>query len=857
MTHSCFSSPQSAVLHFPVSPTLESQHPEHTTSVITGCATTPISSSSPSAPPAPPDSDSSPPINTLSNTAFSSSQSTQSSSPSSPSQINFDSSPKFITSSHSNPISMSTNQAVTRPNNPPLHENVSPNSLPYSISCPTGLQFPYDHMFPDSSDSQSSLSPDAPSHGLPSASHALNRTPNVYINGLPPNFPEQELFALARPFGDVKSVRSFTRHVSEKPTGYGFVLFSDIDSAERCIEGLRKYRNLHPSFSKQLHRIPGTVYAEQSPSLIEHDEDSFKARMEKLKDESSTNLYIEGLPLSVDEESLTTLVYPYAIKSSRFFKTKLSEPPRIIAFVRLESRTAAENTIERLHGRMVRGLNDPGCRISVRFADSAEQRELRRSERMSKSGDQSPARLTIAQAALINLRGQELQTHVRKRELNHVRDTPIIDQPRGEISQSSAHHSYPNLNIASVSAGSIPASTSLPGHFGYPYGSSPSARYQDLPSNHSTDDILLSLQQHLNLTDAYPGMMLDEENDYRAVQRAHLQPLTNATQHSANMQPPVQPPRNQVQARNGFTPAEELILQTHARLREQQLQTQQQLVYPRDSTVDRRVAFGRLEPGSKLNANAQVFHAEQIAAYSFLSRAPDGATRTRFALPPISEDDFHALEQHQIESMSHYEHLGTRYHEEQHFHDAGNVMITKPRSRAIEIVAPPQYLDTKPSLQSHHRSQLSSRPHPSLQQPAQARDRPATLLRSPLASGSSQHTYQHIDSRSNSLSSTNTSNTNDKPDTGPKSYLHAPESSKVYVKSPPLAQHLSFENDVKSPTLISPALTYSSRTPSTLSPATPFIGSFSGSFSGSAETFEYATADGDMLEKVKVGSGMH
>lgn len=45
---------------------------------------------------------------------------------------------------------------------------------------------------------------------------------------------------------------------------------------------------------QQLHRIPGTVYAEQSPSLIEHDEDSFKARMEKLKDESSTNLYIEG-----------------------------------------------------------------------------------------------------------------------------------------------------------------------------------------------------------------------------------------------------------------------------------------------------------------------------------------------------------------------------------------------------------------------------------------------------------------------------------------------------------------------------------------------------------------------------------
>lgn len=43
----------------------------------------------------------------------------------------------------------------------------------------------------------------------------------------------------------------------------------------------------------------------------------------------------------------------------------------------LETRAAAEETIEQLHGKLVRGWNDPGCRISVRFADSAEQRELR------------------------------------------------------------------------------------------------------------------------------------------------------------------------------------------------------------------------------------------------------------------------------------------------------------------------------------------------------------------------------------------------------------------------------------------------------------------------------------------------
>ncbi|KAK7046471.1 hypothetical protein R3P38DRAFT_2688842 [Favolaschia claudopus] len=276
-----------------------------------------------------------------------------------------------------------------------------------------------------------------------------HKTPNVYINGLPPNFPEDQLFALARPFGIVRSVRSFTRHVGDAETGYGFVLFDDIESAERCINALRRYRNLHPTFSKQVHKIPGTPYANvqpastlANPALLSVPQSSssqgdaaegggrgssagaweqesagagsvdstFKAKMTRLADGSSTNLYIEGLPLSIDEATLSALVSPYAIRSSRFFQTKLSTPPRIIAFVRLETRAAAEEIIERLHGRMVRGWNDPGSRISVRFADTSEQRELRRNERFARDGDQASGQLSIAQATLLNLRGKELNS---------------------------------------------------------------------------------------------------------------------------------------------------------------------------------------------------------------------------------------------------------------------------------------------------------------------------------------------------------------------------------------------------------------------------------------------------------------
>lgn len=50
------------------------------------------------------------------------------------------------------------------------------------------------------------------------------KTPNVYINGLPPYFREDQLLAITAPFGEVLSVRCFTRHMTKAASGYGFVL---------------------------------------------------------------------------------------------------------------------------------------------------------------------------------------------------------------------------------------------------------------------------------------------------------------------------------------------------------------------------------------------------------------------------------------------------------------------------------------------------------------------------------------------------------------------------------------------------------------------------------------------------------
>lgn len=94
---------------------------------------------------------------------------------------------------------------------------------------------------------------------------------------------------------------------------------------------------------QQIHKIPGTSYATAHadsalnlPPRADGAPDTFKSKMERLKDPNSTNLYMEGLPLSIDEPTLQALVNPFRIMSSRFFRTRLSNPPRIIAFVRYD-----------------------------------------------------------------------------------------------------------------------------------------------------------------------------------------------------------------------------------------------------------------------------------------------------------------------------------------------------------------------------------------------------------------------------------------------------------------------------------------------------------------------------------------
>ncbi|KAJ7917180.1 hypothetical protein B0H13DRAFT_2657917 [Mycena leptocephala] len=230
------------------------------------------------------------------------------------------------------------------------------------------------------------------------------KTPNVYINGLPPNFREDQLRAIAAPFGEVLSVRCFTRQTLKSPSGYGFVLFKTLAAAEKCILTLRR-SDLHPSFSK-VNKPLRVVHSPNSPilelpapsslsSLGSSDSESalpgspeldFKAKMAQLEDKNSPNVYIEGLPMSADKNTLMELVYPYAIQSTRFLRSKLPQSQTMIAFM------SGRECILRLNGKNVRGWDGTESRVYLRIADTLDQRELRRSEASNREDD--PGRLT-------------------------------------------------------------------------------------------------------------------------------------------------------------------------------------------------------------------------------------------------------------------------------------------------------------------------------------------------------------------------------------------------------------------------------------------------------------------------------
>ncbi|KIK70028.1 hypothetical protein GYMLUDRAFT_67285 [Collybiopsis luxurians FD-317 M1] len=778
------------------------------------------------------------------------------------------------------------------------------------------------------------------------------KSPNVYINGLPPHFPEDQLFELAKPFGEIRSVRSFTRHVGEKESGYGFVLFETVEAAEKCIQSLRgRFRNLHPTFSKQSHKIPGMPYTQMSSqSGWSHENDSgpslahgagermtvdgnaknqngetFKVKMERLQDPNSTNLYIEGLPLSIDEPSLAALVSPHRIKSSRFFQTRLSNPPRIIAFVRLETRHGAEEVVERLHGRMVRGWNDPGSRISVRFADTSEQRELRRTERAVREDDvASPARLTIAQAALLNLRGREqLRT-----EQTGFNAPPIGASRSGHGSAPTANQVYNDFSsnahdISSAAAGGYRGSASDLTSAAQLLAGINQGPHRNLSPYHHASSLPDALgQTNQDLTPAMAAL-LDSL-------RSNGTPWTGHDNRYGNQLPTIRdvypvlgnvdlnlayPRRNRLgggvaQTRSGYTAAEELILNAHTQRRKDGSFEISQGTYRQQGQHG--------DDHADFNVGVRGYRTQASTMNIPLSRRQGASYYAPTNLPVVVESEDYEVESHHQASryphsqlngrartaaqarnsdlrerdggshryQTQLEHqnsngLSTHYNNNSHHNQQAHVRSTTlPPSATPSTVVPRHYQHSSMSIPKS-RNMINDIKHPN----PHSQTAP-----------SSQHSPQHTHSNNkstNSISSISNDSKNRHSNNHNNTHMYSDASdiriseggsyansasanhpqhhyrhnfpaesggnlnSKKNFDDDDYGAAHSFPRDSEvynvsqaSPPLVSPALTYSSRGSSaTLSPSTPYVGSFSSTPGQEAGEYQERRVD------IEVGAG--
>ncbi|THH20041.1 hypothetical protein EW146_g1221 [Bondarzewia mesenterica] len=722
------------------------------------------------------------------------------------------------------------------------------NNTPPSISAPNSQ--PKAPLTPPASSSRATRATVQVESAAPNSAAVLQedvtsgtlRTPNVYINGLPPNFPEEQLYAMTREFGGVISVRTFTRHVSDR----GMALF--------CLTALTAPPSVSSLFGViQIHKIPGTPYAalatsasssSVSTSSSGDSAETFKTRMEKLKDQGSTNLYIEGLPLSIDETTLSALVAPYVIKSSRFFQTRLSHPPRIIAFVRLENRSACEDVIERLHGRMVRGWNDPGSRISVRFADSAEQRELRRAERNGRDGgEQSPSRLTMAQAALLNLRGQQIQTRFRGGQ--HSVSAPSLSDMQRHIPP--VHDRY-----------------------------SVSARGRDVPTGLPTHPLTAQYQQQAEVSVGFPSSRsVPAHLPSRGLPVAQADGAVFGSDIDLSL-------LSRTASSNGFTPLEhQLILQAQARA---QVQAQMRVeVEARHEALYESQANGMLAAGlngpratSRLNLSTAMASKEFVPR-GLLSRIQEAQSSDIYSLPslspidvlsPRSEEEFHSTAQiHQQpferqhhnplpqsnsfnndtrqnktiyddgEVKDHNTHLASSLDYVFNDHAEEGRVQNHQALHTRSTTLPPHFMLGGNGVNSTNK--LSSILSPNLNSLSNMRNSNTTAQALASRLNAALPTICTVSKSGSGTHSTSTSSDTISSSISSNSNISGSSSSTTCTSTSSSSVHSSADSPLLVP---SPALTYnsssssSSRTPSTLSPTTPFFGSFASAGDGFAGT---------------------
>ena len=524
---------------------------------------------------------------------------------------------------------------------------------------------------------------------------------------------------------------------------------------------------------------------------------------------------------------------------------------------------------------MVRGWNDTGSRISVRFADTAEQRELRvraispassaissgtqRSERVNKEGEQSPARLTIAQAALLNMRGQELRQRPSSTIPAHQSLPDRLDRLRVD---GSLYSDFPNAHLS-------------PSGLTVDYSLGPNASYVSPRLHTSISAPYISSQQRDSISpNVDPAMLtlLDSLRGSRSFHNGDYASLDNDIQYNIRPQVPSRTPHvledfgysaPQYPLRNGYTPTEEYIMRAHAE--SASLRQGRRLppldLYRRRSDSDAAASITLGVRGQRAQASTITIPQQKTFPHSNVTEMHNVTEDGFQSTAPLTHELRQRTQQLEVRQDNVARHKNIPSHV--------NVRLSREPVHSKSQQAPPT---VQPSLQSEQypagHTRCSTLPHRSSSTTQHQRHYQHSSMSVP----STTHTQDTISAILSSINQSNSlASSKSQPSNNDTTIDHASndrnESSQLKI-----GNRLSFDNvkgaaklekhntrlirdstltgevEQSSSSLTSPALTYSSHTPSTLSPATPFFGSFASQSDG----FEQQALHGAGANKLKV-----
>ncbi|KAG9397063.1 RNA recognition motif [Carpediemonas membranifera] len=197
----------------------------------------------------------------------------------------------------------------------------------------------------------------ADNYTLPSES---NVTRKVWIGSFRARFTENDVITICNYFADrvARVCRPTVNTFAREPPDYMFLVFDTVDQSLRARIVLRDYYHLNTGYAEEKHL---------SEALAEAN------------DPENRNVYFASLPLIWDEAALAELASSFGPLESTAIMRRGGRS-RGTGFVMFKTREAAARAVDTLHQSTPPNCSQP---VTVRFADTRQQKEIRKTFRMT------------------------------------------------------------------------------------------------------------------------------------------------------------------------------------------------------------------------------------------------------------------------------------------------------------------------------------------------------------------------------------------------------------------------------------------------------------------------------------------